>query len=96
MGYSYEAIAASLKQARLAKGWTQRELSARTHIPQSHISRIEKGAVDLQLSSLIELARALDRDVELVPRSLLKAVMRMNQTADSDAPRPAYTLDDED
>ena len=36
-------------------------------MPQSHISKIERGAVDLQLSSLIELARVLDLDIMSVP-----------------------------
>jgi HTH-type transcriptional regulator / antitoxin HipB len=95
MAAGYEAIAAALKQARLAKGWSQRELGTRAHIPQSHISRIEAGAVDLQLSSLIELARTLELEVTLTPRAALPAVKSVvRQTGD--ALRPAYTLDDED
>ncbi|MCC2097564.1 MAG: hypothetical protein KDJ29_11775, partial [Hyphomicrobiales bacterium] len=41
---------------------------------QSHISKIENGNADIRLSSLIELARALDLDVKLVPRKAVPAV----------------------
>lgn len=67
-------IAASIKEARLAKSLTQKELGQRVGLPQSHISRIENGDVDLQLSSLAELARALDLEIKLVPRKALRAV----------------------
>jgi transcriptional regulator with XRE-family HTH domain len=67
-------ITASVKEARLAKSLTQQELGRRVGLPQSHISKIEKGDVDLQLSSLAEIARALDLEVKLVPRRALSAV----------------------
>lgn len=68
------AFAEALKDARKKKGWSQRELSAKTRMTQAHISRIENGEVDLQLSSLVELARTLDLDVQLIPRTALTAV----------------------
>jgi transcriptional regulator with XRE-family HTH domain len=67
-------IAASVKDARLARSLTQQELGQRVGLPQSHISKIEKGDVDLQLSSLAEIARALDLEVKLVPRQALSAL----------------------
>lgn len=67
-------FADTLKEARQRKGWSQRELSAKAHMTQAHISRIENGEVDLQLSSLVELARTLDLDVQLIPRTALTAV----------------------
>ena len=72
--YSLEALTEAIRQARLAKGWSQRDLSARAHLTQAQISRIENGEVDLQVSTLIELARSLDLDLQLVPRSALVAV----------------------
>lgn len=63
-----------IRQARQAKGWSQRDLSARAHLTQAQISRIENGEVDVQVSTLIELARSLDLDLKLVPRSALTAV----------------------
>ncbi|SKB26631.1 helix-turn-helix domain-containing protein [Sphingopyxis flava] len=67
-------LAETLKKARHARGLTQAELGARVGIPQSHISKIEKGSVDIKLSSLTEIARALDLEVTLVPRRALRAV----------------------
>lgn len=72
--YKIEHITDALKAARKRKGLSQRELSERSGVPQSHISRIENGAVDLRLSSLIELARTLDMELLIVPRKAVPAV----------------------
>jgi len=68
------ALGDVVRQARRAKGWSQRDLSARTHLPQAQISRIENADVDPQVSTLIELARALELDLQLIPKSALVAV----------------------
>ena len=60
-------IASALKAARLRKGTTQRDLGLLIGVPQSHISKIEAGAVDLRISSLMILAEALDLTLELEP-----------------------------
>ena len=72
--YSLEPLADALLRARREKGWSQRDLSARAHLTQAQISRIENGEVDLQVSTLLELARSLDMDLQLVPRSAIPAV----------------------
>lgn len=64
----------AFRQARVTKRLTQSDLGARVGLPQSHISKIESGAVDLQLSSLSEIARALDLELKLVPRAALPVV----------------------
>lgn len=74
MSARIDEIAASIRAARQAKALTQKELGQRVGLPQSHISKIEKGVVDLQLSSLVEIARALDLELKLVPRKALAAV----------------------
>lgn len=74
MSAGIEEIAASLREARIAKALTQKALGQRVGLPQSHISKIEKGAVDLKLSSLVEIARALGLEIKLVPRNALPAV----------------------
>jgi transcriptional regulator with XRE-family HTH domain len=83
MAYSTEQIAMSLRAAREAKGLSQRALSELVGVPQSHISKIENGAVDLRLSSLVEIARALDLEVMLVPRKNLSAVSTITRQASS-------------
>lgn len=77
MSYANEDIVRSLKVAREAKGLSQRDLGARIGVPQGHISKIESGRTDIRLSSLIEIARALDLELTLVPRKALPAVEAM-------------------
>lgn len=74
MVYATDEIFQTLRNAREHIGISQRDLSARVGVPQSHISKIEGGGADIRLSSLVELARALDHEVVLVPRKLLPAV----------------------
>lgn len=74
MSHQGGAIIDALVSARKRKGWSQRDLSQRTNIPQSHISKIESGAVDLKLSTLQDVARLLDLELVLAPRQALTAV----------------------
>jgi transcriptional regulator with XRE-family HTH domain len=74
MNYITEEIASNLKAARESRGLSQRALSEKSGVPQGHISKIENGAVDLRLSSLVALARALDLELALVPRKAVPAV----------------------
>ena len=77
-------IVEALKAAREARGLSQRALASRVGLPQSHISKIESGGVDIRLGSLIELARVLGLELELVPRKALPAVESIvRQTAPS-------------
>jgi transcriptional regulator with XRE-family HTH domain len=76
---SIGAIPSILKTARQRKGLSQRALAEKVGVPQSHISKIESGGVDLQTSSLIAMARAIDLEVQLVPRRLLPAVQAMER-----------------
>lgn len=85
MLYLNDRILSALREARRRKGLSQRALSAKSGVPQSHISRIEKGDVDLRVSSLIALARALDLELELVPKKsvpAIKSLVRSTTKAD--------------
>ncbi|MBQ0800216.1 MAG: helix-turn-helix transcriptional regulator [Sulfitobacter litoralis] len=86
MNYESEKLAATLKAARENKGLSQRALGARAGVPQSHISKIESGAVNLTVSSLTAIANALDLELALVPRKAAPAV-RMITRSVSDAPK---------
>jgi transcriptional regulator with XRE-family HTH domain len=85
MAYSTEQMVKDLKAAREAKGLSQRALSELVGVPQSHISKIERGGVNLRLSSFVEIARALNLEVMLVPRKNLSAVRSITR------PRPQVT-----
>lgn len=98
MNYLTEQIIKSLQEARKHKGFSQRELSARSGVPQSHISKIESGNVDIRISSLISLARVLDMELFLAPKKTapaIQSIIRTSQTAHhGDEPLPpAYHLD---
>lgn len=85
MTYLNDQTLKSLREARQRKGLSQRELSAKSGVPQSHISKIESGAVDLRVSSLVALARVLDLELELVPKKAVpavKSIVRSSTSAD--------------
>jgi transcriptional regulator with XRE-family HTH domain len=82
MPHATEHIATKLKAAREAKGLSQRALSSAVGMPQGQISRIENDAVDLRLSSLIALARALDLELTLVPRKTVPAVQSVVRSSE--------------
>jgi transcriptional regulator with XRE-family HTH domain len=73
------AIAEQIKAAREAKALSQRALAAQVGMPQSHISRIENGSVDLQVSNLIQIARALDLELIMIPRNTLPAIAALRR-----------------
>ena len=79
-------IAHALKGARQAAGLSQRALASLVSLPQSHISKIETGAVDAQVSTIVEIARVLGFDLRLIPRPGLAAVDSLvRQFAPADA-----------
>jgi len=84
MAYKSEALIGSLREAREMAGISQRDLSARSGLTQSHISQIERGTLEPGLSSLIDLSRALNLELVLVPKKLLPAVNGILQTSDVD------------
>src|SRR3954453_1462519 len=88
-----QPFVSQLKTARERKGLSQRALGDRVGLPQSHISKIESGAVDLQPSSLIEIARAVDLELTLVPRAALPALRALQENQRQETARPASSLD---
>lgn len=92
MGYETEDIARTLKAARERKGLSQRALSAASGVPQGHISRIENAAVDIRVSSLVALARALDLELTLVPRKAVAAVKSVARSSSASQPGAALGL----
>lgn len=87
MSYSTQNIATNLKEARVAKGISQRELSDLSGVPQAQISRIEAGTVDPRTTSLLALAHALDMELALVPRKALPAVRTISRQSSGQEPK---------
>jgi transcriptional regulator with XRE-family HTH domain len=77
-------IAELLAAARRRAGLSQRELGGKVGVAQSHISKIERAAIDPQVSSLMELARALGLELMLVPTQLVPAVQALEREASPD------------
>lgn len=74
MRYSLKGIGTALAAEREQRGLTQREFAQMAGTTQARISRIENGETDARLSTVIELARALDLELTLIPRRHLPAV----------------------
>jgi DNA-binding transcriptional regulator YiaG len=68
--YAHEG--ATVRTARLRKGLSQVQLSVILETSQAQVAKIESGRVDLQHSTLIKLAQALDVDANTL-FSLLEA-----------------------
>jgi transcriptional regulator with XRE-family HTH domain len=92
----------ALKEARAARGWSQRELGGRLGLPQMHISGIESGKIVPRYDTLLELVRILDHDLLMVPRALVPAAQslirdHLNKQQGGSEERPLYgTGDDEE
>ena len=97
MRHTHEEIGLLLKNARLKKKWSQEKLGSCVGLPQSHISKIEHGTVDLLTSSLIQLARALDLECMLIPKILVPSFEALMHAQKKDTPSqvPMYSLEDE-
>lgn len=93
MIYSIEYLVKSIKSAREQKGLSQRALGKKVGLPQSHLSKIENGEVDLKVSSLVEISRALELELILVPTRDLPAVKGLEQSWDSQIRRKDYLND---
>jgi transcriptional regulator with XRE-family HTH domain len=77
MSHLSEHLLAQVRDARDARGMSQRAISDRAGLTQSHISQIESGKMEPGLSSFIELARALDLEVMLVPKRWVAGVQAL-------------------
>ena len=78
-------ISAQFREARRQQGLSQGVLGERLGISQAHLSDVEKGKVSPRLSSAMEIARALDHELILVPRKMLPAIKAL-LSGKSDAP----------
>jgi len=88
----------ALKETREKRGWSQRDLASRLSVGQRHISGIESGKIVPRYDTLLELVRALDRDLLMVPRALVPVVQSLVRDHLKDQPgegeeRPLYAAD---
>ncbi len=71
-------VAANLVAARRARGWTQAHLARRARIDRAVISRIECARLNITVTTLARLARALDCD----PATLVRRRLRRGTVPD--------------
>lgn len=55
-----QTVGEAIREARLAAGLTQVELAQRVGIPQSHVSRYERGERIPTLQSLVRIGEAME------------------------------------
>lgn len=87
-----KSISEQLKIARKDKKWSQAKLAQYVGSIQAHISKIEKGDVDLRLSSLQEIARILGLEVMLVPAPL-QAHLQSIINGEEPSQKPRFAID---
>lgn len=88
MSYEHQEIAKALKAARESKGLSQRALSEASGVLQARISKIENGAADFRVSTLVALARVLDLELTLIPRKAVSAVQSVVRASEPAAVSP--------
>ena len=72
----------AIRTQRQKRGMSQSRLGSIVQMPQSQLARIEAGASDVRLSTLTEIARALDLEPMLIPKHLVPAVQYMVNAPD--------------
>ncbi len=86
MTYKTDELANQIKVAREAASLSQRELSALSGVTQAHISQIESGKLNPGVATIVDIGRALDMEVVLVPKRMLSAVNSLIQPAPTARP----------
>ena len=85
-----------LHEARLRKQLSQHQLADRLGLRQRQISDLERAAIDSRLSTIQNVARALDLELMLIPRHLISAVEALQRAGRDAGQRPLYALDEDE
>ena len=85
-----------LREARLRKRLSQQELARKLGLRQRQISDLERAAIDSRLSTIQNVARALDLELMLIPRQLISAVEALQRAGRDAGQRPLYELGEDE
>jgi len=85
-----------LRTSRLTQRLSQAQLASTLGVRQRQISDLEREAVDARLSTIQNVARALDLELMLIPRHLISAVEALQRSGSEGDQRPLYALDEEE
>ena len=91
----HRALFEVLREARLNRHLSQQELARKLGVRQRQISDLERAAMDPRLSTIQNVARALDLELILIPRHLISAVEGLQRASIEPAKRPMYALADD-
>ena len=80
------------RQARERAGLTQEEVAARAGLSRPRYRTIEAGEAAARATTLVNIARALNLEMMLIPKPLLPAVRSMLRPAEEDD-QPAFIPD---
>src|ERR1700685_3866183 len=72
-----EDLRRELKEARINRNWSQRELGSRIGIPQMHVFGIESGKIVPRYDTLLQLVPLPARYPLMVPRALVPAMQSL-------------------
>src|SRR5688500_7227028 len=89
------SFANALRTARLNQQISQAELAGKLGLGQRQISDLERATTDPRISTLQNVARALDLELMLIPRFLISAVDALQRSGSDLSRRPLYALGDE-
>lgn len=89
-------LADVLRTRRLTRELSQAALAAKIGLRQRQISDLERGTVDVRVSTIQNVARALDLELMLIPRHLISAVEALQRSNAEGDQRPLYALGDEE
>ena len=89
-------LSGSLRDARLTRGLSQEQLARKLGLRQRQISDLERAAMDPRLSTIRNVAGALDLEVMLVPRHLITAVLSLSRPGAGASSNPMYALGPDD
>ena len=90
------ALSDVLRDARLRRHLSQQELASKLGLRQRQISDLERATIDPRLSTLQNVARALDLELMLIPRQLISAAEGLQRAGIDSGTRPMYALGDQD
>lgn len=96
IGDTTASIAHVLREARLRKQLTQQQLAEKLGLRQRQISDLERATIDPRLSTIQNVARALDLELMLIPRHLISTIDALERAGTDAGKRPLYALGDDD
>lgn len=93
--HSNKHLLKTLSDARQLRGLTQTELAKKLDLPQSYISKIEKGDTDFRISKLIQLSRLLGFELMLIPIEYVPQTEALIARESVSNDEPLYKLEED-